>query len=113
MELSLFDVIKRPVMTSKSIELYQKFGQVTFEVNIQANKIDVRRAVEKIWGVQVADVRMLRTAGKVKSFARREFTTSAKKKAIVKLKPGYKIDLPGMFEGMMPSETPTTESEGV
>lgn len=112
MELSIFDVIKKPVVTSKSVELYQKFGQVTFEVHVQANKIDVRRAVEKIWSVKVAEVRMLRTAEKVKSFARREFTTLGKKKAIVKLKPGYKIDLQGMFEGMMPSETPTTESEG-
>lgn len=112
MELSIYDVIKKPVVTSKSIELYQKFGQVTFEVHVQANKIDVRRAVEKIWSVQVAEVRILRTAGKVKSFARREFTTSAKKKAIIKLKPGFKIDLPGMFEGIMPSEAPVTQSEG-
>lgn len=112
MELNVFDVIKRPVVTSKSVELYQKFGQVTFEVHTQANKIDIRRAVEKIWSVQVADVRVLRTAGKVKSFARRQFTTSGKKKAIVKLKPGYKIDLPGMFEGVMPSESSAASVEG-
>lgn len=112
MELSKYDVIKRPVVTSKSAELYQKFGKITFEVLLSANKIDIRRAVESIWGVKVADVRTSRTPGKKKIFARREFTTLGIKKAIVKLKPGYKIDLPGLFEGIMPSEAPVTESEG-
>jgi large subunit ribosomal protein L23 len=100
MELSIFDIIKKPVITSKSVELYKKLGQITFEVNTTANKIAVRQAVEKIWNVKVAGVSILNVSGKKKIFGRRPFMSSNKKKAIVTLKKGYKIEIPGMFEAM-------------
>ena len=100
MELNIYDVIKRPIVTSKSVELFRKLGQITFEVNTSANKVMIRNAVEKIWNVQVADIRVINLAGKNKVFARREFTSPDKKKAIVTLKKGYKIDIPGMFEAV-------------
>lgn len=98
MELSHYDIIKRPVITDKSIEVFKKFGQLTFEVNKAANKITVRRAVEKIWNVEVDSVRIKNSAGKNKVFARRSFSSPGKKTAIIKLKKGFKIEIPGMFE---------------
>ncbi len=100
MELNDYDVIKKPVVTSKSVELFKRLGQITFEVNKLANKITVRRAVEKIWDVKVARVHIINISGKKKTFARRSFKSSDKKKAIITLKQGYKIDIPGMFESV-------------
>lgn len=98
MELSIYDIVKKIVITSKSVELYKKLGQITFEVNSIANKIMIRNAIEKLWDVKVADVRVVNTTGKVKSFGRKKFKSSDKKKAIVKLKSGFQIDIPGMYE---------------
>lgn len=80
--------------------LFQTLGKVTFEVNMYANKLMVRHAIEKIWNVKVENIRILIRKGKNKTFARRPFATSDKKRAIVTLKKGYKIDLPSMFETM-------------
>jgi large subunit ribosomal protein L23 len=100
MELSIYDIIKKPVITSKSVMLFQKVGKITFEVNLYANKLMVRRAVEKIWNVEVDNVRMMIRKGKNKTYAKRPFKTSDKKRAIITLKEGYKINLPSMFETM-------------
>lgn len=100
MELSIYDIIKKPVITSKSVLLFQKMGKITFEVNMYANKLMVRHAVEKIWGVEVDSIRILIRKGKNKVFARRSFASSDKKRAIITLKKGHKIDLPSMFETM-------------
>lgn len=107
MELSSYQIIKEPVVSSKSIELFRKFGQLTFNVNSSANKIMIRKAVEKIWDVKVDKVRVMNRAGKNKFFGRKPFTSSDQKKAIVTLKKGYKIEIPGMFEatGHMSSES--------
>lgn len=112
MELNIYDVIKRGINTPKSIELHKKLGQLTFEVNKSANKIIVRQTVEKIWNVKVDKVRILNIKGKNKEFARRSFKTSGVKKAIVTLKKGYSIELPGHFETMGVSDT-KAESSGV
>ena len=100
MDLKIYDVIKNIFVTAKSSDLLDKFGKVTFEVHRLANKIMVRQAVEKIWNVKVENVRILNVKGKGKTFGRRPFKTSARKKAIITLKDGYKIKLPGQFESM-------------
>ena len=100
MELSVYDIVKKPVISTKSIELYRKFGKVTLEVHRDVNKLTIKHAVEKIWDVKVADVRVVSVPGKTKSFARKTFKSAGKKKAIVTLKQGYKIVIPGMFESM-------------
>lgn len=100
MELNNYDIIKRTVNTPKSIALYKKEGKFVFEVNKKANKIMIRRAVEKIWDVKVDKVRIVNVKGKKKIFARKTFVSSGIKKAIVSLEKGYKIELPGHFETM-------------
>ncbi len=60
-----------------------------------ANKIVVRKAVEQIWDVKVGAVRIINTPEKSKTFGRRPFLALGIKKAIISLKPGYTIALPG------------------
>ena len=95
MELTAYEIVRKVVTTSKSVELYQKQGKVTLEVMKTANKLVVRKAVEQIWDVKVDAIRIINTPEKKKTFGRREFVALGKKKAIVSLKPGYTIALPG------------------
>ena len=94
---SAFDIIKRPVLTEKS---YDAMGdkKYTFEVAIDANKIEIKNAVESIFGVKVASVNTMRTLGKIKRQGRFSGRTAEKKKAIVTLtKDSKNIEF---FEGM-------------
>ncbi len=106
MELSLYDVLLGTVITPKSLELRKKFGKITFKVNPLANKIMVRQAIEKLFDAKVRDVRIMKVKGKTKTVKRRTYQMPGMKKAIVTLKPGYKIDLPEQFETMAPESTP-------
>ena len=108
MELSIYDIIQKRIISEKSSDLFKRFGKLVFEINKNANKIMVRSAVEKIWDVKVENVRIVRIPGKSKVFARRTFKAPDRKKAIITLKKGYKIDLPGHFETM---GVPETQSE--
>lgn len=114
MELTIYSIIKRPLITTKSVDLYKKLAQYTFEVHTAANKAMVRDAIEKLWNVKVANVRIMNIAGKTKSFGRREYIASDRKKAIISLKQGYKIEIPGMFETMATQQPAheKTEAEG-
>jgi large subunit ribosomal protein L23 len=105
MELSVYNIIKRPIITNKSIELYKKLGKLTFEVHKLANKSNIKNAIEKIWAVKVDGVCVITVPGKVKVFARKNFKTVDRKKAVVTLKKGYKIDIPGMLETMGAAES--------
>jgi large subunit ribosomal protein L23 len=115
MELNIYDVIKKPVMSSKSLENFKKFGKITFYVHTKANKITIREAVEKIWNVKVDGVNVISLPGKTKYLGRKAYQSPAQKKAIITLKKGYKIEIPGMFETMGVSEAETmkqAENEG-
>jgi len=100
MELINFNIIKRPLITSKSIDLYKRLKQYTFEVHTQANKVMVREAIESIWNVKVEKVCVINCAEKIRLFKRKAFQSPARKKAIITLKAGYKIDIPGLFEAV-------------
>lgn len=105
MDLSVYEIVKDIPVSNKTRDLFDKFGKITFEVHKDANKVMVRNAIEKIWNVKVKNVRIMNVKGKTKSFGRRSFLSSGKKKAIVTLRAGYKIDLPGQFESMgVPSQ---------
>jgi large subunit ribosomal protein L23 len=69
---------------------------LTFEVRTDANKVQVRKAIEGIFKVKVADVTTVNVPGKRKRMGMREGRRSDWKKAFVTLKPGEKIDI---FEG--------------
>ncbi|MFC7442660.1 50S ribosomal protein L23 [Laceyella putida] len=78
------DIIRRPVITEASTELMEQ-GKYVFEVDPRANKVEVKKAIEKIFGVKVAQVNTMRVPGKIKRYGRYSGRTSERKKAIVKL----------------------------
>lgn len=87
-------VLKRPIITEKSLELTGQ-GKYTFEVDPKARKPEVARAVEKNFGVHVISVKTIKIKGKKRRFGprRKEIRLSGYKKAIVKLKPGETIEV--------------------
>jgi len=86
-------VLIRPIMTEKSMVQKEEQNTVTFEVATDANKVEVRQAVERVFNVKVADVRTVNRLGKWKRMGRFEGQRAGWKKAIVTLAAGHKIDL--------------------
>ncbi|MBS4210542.1 50S ribosomal protein L23 [Bacillus sp. FJAT-50079] len=78
------DVIKRPVITERSMELTAE-KKYTFEVDVKANKTQVKDAVESIFGVKVAKVNVLNYKGKFKRMGRFGGYTNKRRKAVVTL----------------------------
>lgn len=79
------DIILKPVLTEKGYDgITDK--KYTFIVKKSANKIEIRNAVEKLFGVKVAEVNTLNCKGKLKRMGRNEGYTPDRKKAIVTLK---------------------------
>lgn len=83
------DIIKRPVITERSTE-YMNDLKYVFEVDIRANKTEIKQAVESIFGVKVKNVNTLRVPGKLKRYGRYSGYTSEWKKAFVTLTPESK-----------------------
>jgi len=91
-----YDIIKRTIISEKTNIQKEKSNQVTFEVDPRANRIEVQRAVEKIFNVKVADIHTMHVRGKYKRRGRILGKRRNWKKAIVKLMPGERIEF---FEG--------------
>lgn len=91
-------IIVRPLVTEKSAGLTQAHHVIAFEVARDANKIEIRKAVEVLFAVKVSAVRVVRTPGRIKKVGRSIGRTSDGKKAYVKLAAGEK--LPPIFEGV-------------
>ncbi|MDP4727387.1 MAG: 50S ribosomal protein L23 [Desulfobacterales bacterium] len=92
-----YDIIIRPVVTEKTNIQKEAANQVTFEVDRKANRIEVRRAIERIFNVRVANVRTMQVRGKFKRRGRVLGKRRDWKKAIVTLRPGERIEF---FEGV-------------
>ena len=86
-------VLVRPLMTEKSMQQKEAHNMVTFEVAVDANKVEIRHAVEKVFNVKVADVRTQAREGKWKRMGKFEGRRRSWKKAMVTLAPGHKIEL--------------------
>jgi large subunit ribosomal protein L23 len=86
-------VLLRPLMTEKSMQQKEELNAVTFQVALDANKVEIRQAVEKVFNVKVATVRTASHEGKWKRMGKHEGRRPSWKKAIVTLAPGHKIDL--------------------
>lgn len=83
------DIIKRPVITERTAD-YMSDLKYAFEVDIRANKTEIKQAVEAIFKVKVVSVNTLRVPGKLKRYGRYSGYTPEWKKAIVKLSPDSK-----------------------
>ena len=95
--MKMTDVIRRPIITEKSTVIREDDRTLVFEVAREANKIDIKRAVEALLGSKVASVRTSLSHGKIKRQGRFSGRRSDWKKAYVKLRQGEK--LPEFFEG--------------
>lgn len=83
-------VIRRPLITEKSTRLKEASNTICFEVDRSANKIEIGRAVQALFGVRVAEVRVANREGKWKRMGRFVGRRKAWKKAYVRLAPGEK-----------------------
>jgi large subunit ribosomal protein L23 len=92
-----YDIIIRPVVTEKTNIQKEAANQVTFEVDRKANRIEVRRAIERIFNVRVTNVRTIQVRGKFKRRGRVLGKRRDWKKAIVTLRAGDRIEF---FEGV-------------
>jgi large subunit ribosomal protein L23 len=86
-------VVLRPLVTEKATTLKDERNQVSFQVALDANKVQIRQAVEAIFKVKVADVRTQVVFGKEKRMGRHVGRRPSWKKAVVTLGPDSKIEL--------------------
>ena len=92
-------IIRRPLVTEKSTMLREKGGEtIAFEVDVKANKIQVKDAVEQLFKVKVEEVRLFNVRGKVKRMGRYSGKRRDWRKAYVRLKEGEKA--PDFIEGV-------------
>jgi large subunit ribosomal protein L23 len=91
------DIIRRPLITEKTSIQKEIANQVTFEVDRRANRIEIKKAVEKIFKVNVTGIRTMQVKGKTKQRGRILGKRRSWKKAVVTLAPGDRIDF---FEGV-------------
>jgi large subunit ribosomal protein L23 len=89
------DVLKQPVLTEKSLILQQTQNKYTFDVDVKANKTEVKQAVEAMCGVKVETVNIMNVRPKTKRVGKYVGKTNRRRKAIVKLAEGQEINLFG------------------
>ncbi|MEI9812506.1 MAG: 50S ribosomal protein L23 [Acidobacteriota bacterium] len=89
--IGVFDVIRRPLVTEKGVTKKESERTLCFEVHVDANKTQIRQAVEQLFKVKVEDVRTSVTAGKLRRRGRFAGYRADWKKAYVKLESGQKV----------------------
>lgn len=87
------DIIKAPIITEKSSDLAQNKNTFVFSVDVNANKTQIKQAIEKIFNVKVESVNTINVKSKKKRVGRYVGKTKRMKKAIVKLSEGSSIEL--------------------
>ena len=87
------DIIKAPIVTEKSADLAQNQNTITFSVDVNANKTQIKQAIEKIFNVKVESVNTVNVKPKKKRIGRYAGKTNKVKNAIVKLAEGSSIEL--------------------
>ncbi|MCW2277814.1 50S ribosomal protein L23 [Heliophilum fasciatum] len=93
---SPYDVVKKPLISEKAMDLVAE-NKYTFVVDPKANKIEIKYAIEQLFNVKVLDVRTLNVKGKFKRMGKTSGYRSDRKKAIITLAEGDKIEV---FEGV-------------
>lgn len=95
--MDIFKVIKEPHITEKGSVQKEATNQISFKVHKNANKVEIRRAVETLFKKKVVDVHTMNVKGKKRRLGRNIGKRPDWKKAVVKLAPGENIEF---FEGM-------------
>ena len=95
--MDMYKIVKKPLVTEKGTVMLSEGNRVTFKVHLDANKIEIREAVQKIFSVTVLQVNTQVVRGKRKRIGKAMGQTKSWKKAMVQLKAGAKIE---KFEGV-------------
>jgi len=93
MKNDVYSVVIRPLITEKGTFQSQALNAYAFQVAPEANKVQIKHAIEKLYGVKVLKVRTANRKGKPRRMGLRRGTTSHWKKAVVILHPDHHIDL--------------------
>lgn len=88
-----YRILRRPLLTEKGSAQMESRNAYSFEVPLGANKIQVRQAVERLYGVKVLSVQTARRRGKARRRGRVVGREADWKKAIVRLRPGDRIEV--------------------
>jgi large subunit ribosomal protein L23 len=96
----MYSVLSRPVVTEKTTIQKEDNNQVSFRVRVDANKVEIRKAVEKLLGVKVTAVNTLVTRGKTRRMGKTTGRRSNWKKAIVTLAPGEDVEFFDALENL-------------
>ncbi|HYK60269.1 MAG TPA: 50S ribosomal protein L23 [Bryobacteraceae bacterium] len=88
---NLYEIIKKPIVTEKGVAKKDAERTLCFEVAADANKTEIRNAVQTLFKVKVAAVRTSTTAGKLRRRGKFSGYRSDWKKAYIKLRPGQKV----------------------
>jgi large subunit ribosomal protein L23 len=91
--MELYQIIKKSLITEKSTVARDAANQYNFEVHVGANRIEVGRAVEKLFKVKVLNVRVMNVPGKMKRTGKTVGARRSWKKAVVTLAPGNRIEV--------------------
>lgn len=89
---NIYTIIKKPLLTEKGANLKEQENKILVEVQKDSNKLDIKRAVEEIFKVKVEKVATITTNGKWKRQGRSMGQKPDRKKAIITLKKGEKLD---------------------
>ena len=89
---SLYTIIKKPLFTEKGSQLKESENKVLVEVSNDANKLEIKKAIEEIFKVKVEKVSTINRKGKWKRYGKFIGKRPNKKKAIITLKKGEKLD---------------------
>ena len=96
----IYTVLSRPVVTEKTTIQKEDNNQISFRVRVDANKIEIRKAVEKLLGVEVTAVNTLITRGKTRRMGKQTGRRSNWKKSIVTLAPGEDVEFFDAIENL-------------
>lgn len=90
------EILKKPILTEKASLLTEKLNRFTFKADHRANKLEIKQAIEKMYGVTIEAINTMVVVGKIKSRNTKGGMTSGRaakyKKAVVTLKDGETID---------------------
>lgn len=88
-----YSLLRKPWMTEKSTTLHGLRNQYTFRVSPQANKSEIKKAIENLFDVKVEKVNVINVPGKIKRILGRPGRTAGWRKALVKLREGDEIEI--------------------
>lgn len=89
---TIYSVMRKPLLTEKGSFLKETQNKVLVEVAPEANKLEIKKAIEEIFKVKVEKVSTIRVPGKIRSYGRFSGRRPDRKKAVITLKKGEKLD---------------------